>query len=428
MTEGKFENIPLTVIDKNSGNVVKEDVVLIRIRDIPDLSLIHVTAACQEGVFDTQLSRLKLKRAKTKADLSEEVWLTITSALLNSDISSEARLPAGYEDVVLMGKLISLEQYDPETGELVGDELADDAPEFEISICSKGVLSVTYGTFQLPLRSVEEADVSERKEFDILRWVQLQTAQMQELRKQLSVERARAAEQEQIAKIKEREIRNMDRDYQLILLDLEDRFYQVLNSKRRRIRELEGNDTSDLDLLNVTYRKRNATNLNHVNIEDIALGNASLELERNKPARKPRKRAKAAAEKQEIKEESSDREESMKEEDGSGADESLGEEKHMDEHKEIKKDIGSSSDVSDEEMTEAEPAAIKIESQLQKPQDTSPGGADLSGEDNGEQSDATVYSGSEEDEHETTSQRPQEDESTDYGSEDKDQEEDTDYE
>lgn len=304
MSGGKFETIPLTIILRETGSTVKETFMLLRISHALESRFVHVIAACEEGVFDAQLSRPKIKRGKTKADLSEENWLSITNTLFNDDFLSETALPKEFENVYFVGKLTSLEQYDEVTGDLIGDELADEVPEFELSICSKGILLVIYGSFKLSLRSTEGLMGMERQKYDILQWVQWQTEQIKELKTKLLDSDRRAGDQEQIATIKEDEIKEMTNDYKSIILDLEDRFFQVLESKKRKIRELEGDDSSDLELLNLEYKKRNAQNLNIVNIEDIVLGDAHTEI--RKPQRK-RIKKEVEEEMEEIKEEESDR-------------------------------------------------------------------------------------------------------------------------
>lgn len=446
MFNGKFETIPLTVVQKETEEVIKETVILLRIRNILDSNLIHIIAACEEGVFDTQLSKLQIKRAKSKADLNEDKWLSITKALLSDNIFNDPQLPEGYENVILVGKLVSLEQYDTETGDLLGDELADEVPKFELGVCSKGVLSVTYGTFVLPFRATDEVKSAERKDYDILQWVQLQTMQIKTLQKRLFEANMQSEEQKEIAKIKEDEIRDMTKDYELIILDIEDRFFQVLNRKRRKIRELQGEDTSDLDLLNITYKKRNATNLNHVNIEDIALSNAHKEINKVKPKREKRRvvkknRAKKnSVKKQDVKEESSNREETMDEEERNelSSDDDGRDVSENEDFGEASKDIeartfdleetvdGEVSTQNRDILTHAKPE-VKLEEESYQVQSKSPSQKD------GEHSDATMYSDSDQEQAGSPSQRQEDaDRSTDYGSgedvhEDFNKDDDTDY-
>lgn len=310
MSGGNFATIPLTILLKSTGAVVKETYMLLRIINNSDSNLVHVIGACEEGVFDTHLSQLKIKRAKTKGDLLDEKWLGITSVLFTGDFLSNEELPKEFENILFAGKLTSLEQYDEVTGDLIGDELAEEVPEFELIICSKGILLVTYGTFQLPLRATDELSGVERQDYDVLQWVRWQTEQIRELKRRYFQADKYALEHKHIAAIKEDEIQDMTKDYRVIIRDLEDRFYQVLESKKRKIRELEGEDRSDLELLNLEYKKRNAQNLNHVNIEDIVLGDVQKEID--KPQRKRvKKTRKEEKEMEEIKEEETDEEVEM---------------------------------------------------------------------------------------------------------------------
>lgn len=335
MSGGKFETIPLTIILRKTGSTVKETFMLLRISHALESRFVHVIAACEEGVFDAQLSRPKIKRGKTKADLSEDNWLSITNALFSDDFLGETALPNEFENVNFMGKLTSLEQYDEVTGDLIGDELADEVPEFELSICSKGILLIIYGSFKLSLRSTDGLMGEERQKYDVLQWVQWQTEQIKELKTKFLKSDKHARDQEKIATIKEDEIKEMTNDYKSIILDLEDRFFQVLESKKRKIRELEGDDSSDLDLLNLEYKKRNAQNLNIVNIEDIVLGDAHTEIK--KPQRK-RIKKEVREEMEEIKEEESDRPL------GSDVSDSEDENDHIDEEEDASNEDGDNED------------------------------------------------------------------------------------
>lgn len=273
-----FRTIPLTVVQKQNGSTVKTITTPLRIL-AAGKDTVRVIAACQEGIFETILSRLKIKRAKTNVLVNNEDWSAIVASLISVG-PEKVELPEKFDNLTLSGKLISLEQYDT-NGELKGDELAEEIPQFELSICSEGPLLVVYGFFKLEFQAMEEK--SHTKDYDLLEWVQLQTKMIENLRDSLKEAEERATEQEEIAKVKEDEIKDMTKDYRSILHDLQDRFFQVLQSKKQRIRELEGNDHSDLELLNFEYKERNRDNLNHVNIEDIMLEGAHLELERKRP-------------------------------------------------------------------------------------------------------------------------------------------------
>lgn len=414
-----FVTAPLTVIQKQNGQTIKLVSTLLRLI-LAGSDSIRVIAACQEGMFETQLSRLKLKRAKTNLLISSEEWTAITLSLLNTDAYSIPPLPEKFSDTLLVGKLVSLEQYDPETGDLIGDELADEVPEFELSVCSQGVLLVVYGTFKLLYKSMEDSKDAERHDYDLLQWVQLQTAQIKTLREKLAQARERASEQEQIAEIKEEEIRDTNKEYQTIILDLEDRFYQALNSKRRKIRELEGADLSDLDALNLEYKKRNRDNLNHVNIEDIMLGDAHKELGKKRPGRR-RQSKKVRNEKDDAKEGDSDREQSEEEEENEQG--KLGSQSHhgnsendlVDDPSRIKgkrthkKHTSSGGEDADPGSSHAPQMKSEERETQERNQDN---------ENDEVASDATIYSESENDDAESPSQRRDyANHSTDYGSE-----------
>lgn len=240
-------------------------------------------------MFETTLSSTKLKRAKGKSDLSDDDWNLITQAVFSDNIHEEVDLPEKYRNIVVGGRLSSLEEYDSETGDLIGEELAEDIPELELQVKSDGVLSVTFGSFNVPFRASDSLARAERAEGDLLLWIRMMSEQIDGLRKKLFEAEKDLVTSRQIVDVKEQEIEETNSDYKEIIRDLEDRFFQVLNSKKERIWELEERDPDELKYLNEKYIKSNEMNLNRVNVEDILIG----EEDRRYAAKKRKAAAKA---------------------------------------------------------------------------------------------------------------------------------------
>lgn len=269
MDSSRIVSIPLVVILRNENKEVKQTEAQLRITPIGNT--VRLIAACQEGVFEKELTETSIRNGKDKTDLQESEWLGLTSSLLGN-----AALSFVSHRAILWGKLISLEEYDPHTGSLLGDELAEEAPEFELSIRTEGVLPITYGLFLLKFVNVEEISPEDRAEYDMLTWVGFQARKTKQLLEKLQETQNKLQEYERTLSVKEHEIEEMTSDYKLIIRDLEDRFFQVLNSKKRRIFELEGNGNCKeaLESLNLVYEERNALNLHHIKVEDILSGDS----------------------------------------------------------------------------------------------------------------------------------------------------------
>lgn len=417
MLSGQIRTIPLSVVTR-SGEAVKESTAQLRVSS-SQKGTSTVYAACEEGVFEVQLTSTRIRRAKDKEDMDVEQWIAITLVLLNDDVYSELQLPSNYENVELRGKLVSLEIYDSVTGDLVSEELAEEVPEFTLYIKSKGILLVTYGSFQIPFKVLDEATRDEKSEVDMLNWILLQSEHIRSLQERFVKATKELADVKTLLNDKENEVKELTSDYELIIRDMEDRFYQVLNSKRQRIWELEGKDPNILDDLNLEYVRKNETNLNRVNVEDIKIGDtykeyATVEVKMEKK----RHTKKRKVEIEEIEDEEMDKEESEdydKEASTHNTDISSDADDNGDEHEDHgarAEDIAGQSD---------DPIIVKEESQVVPQAGSSPGVPDSNSPD-------TSYSDSNEENENSKEQLKHHGESTEYESEeDNEDDEDTDY-
>lgn len=261
---GRIITIPLAVILRHENREIKQTNALFRILPNANGSM-RLISACPEGVFETVLSPQEQRQGKDKDDLPETEWLEMINVLFNQAVSGEHR-------AILWGKLISLEQYNSETGRLTSDELAEETPEFELSIRTADTLAITYGLFQFQFVDLDGVD--ETEDYDMLNWVALQAQETERLNGRLKQLENELAECKSVIHIKEAEIVEMTADYNAIIEDMEDRFFQAMDSKKRKIAELSGKPDCPLAELNLVYREKNALNLNRVKMDEIILGDA----------------------------------------------------------------------------------------------------------------------------------------------------------
>lgn len=269
--QGRIITVPLDVYRRENEEYIKTSQLQVKIQNkVADGEKSYsLLFACQEGIYGSELSPVKIKRCKSKKDIGDSEWLQLFESLFTEDLLADDGGPEGFETAEIAGKLDSLENYDPETGELTEGDLADEAPALTIFIRSRGKLSVEYGSFQAQVKEAEEDDLEGKREIDILNWVLLQSNQLKLMAERLRGTDRELKEAKEDAKDTEEEIKQTIDDYNLILRDLEDRFYQVLNAKRQKILELLGDDMEDLKHLNETFEVNNRTNLNRVRIEEI---------------------------------------------------------------------------------------------------------------------------------------------------------------
>lgn len=321
-TTERIISIPISVVDQLTTKFVKDAIAQLKIRrensDLP----IHLVVACEEGIFSQTYEESDLKQCITKPDLEVSTWLSVLTALLETNIYVQPSLPSEYNRVVLNGKLYSLDEYDPESGQLLKAELGEVAPQFELYVKTEGMLSVVLGMLPIQNQDPEECSADES---DMLSWLLILTSQIESLRKTHFQLKLGFESVSKVADMKEQEITEVTTDYQKILEDLQDRFFQVLAAKKKKIRELEGEDSSSLKLLNFEYVERSKLNLNRVRIEDIQIGENSKQYSERRKRRKvePAKKSRKANTPQ-----SSKQDKKVKQDDktgGSGTDEIISE-------------------------------------------------------------------------------------------------------
>lgn len=293
---GRIETIPLAVQSRATGQHIKNAQAQLRIVGAVLKNPIELTAACEEGIFFGTFTNSDLNMAKKKQDCQISEWENILQNVFNEGAS---RLPLKKE-VELWGKLTSLEEYG-ESGALVGTELSDEIPEFELLIRSKGTFFTVYGLFQLKLKDIEAVPGSERQEFDMLAWLALQSSKIAKLTQTLQVCETENRDLKEALCVKEEEIETIEQDYRKILEDVEDRYYQDVISKKKKILELQGEDPHALDSLSQVSKVRNANNLNQVLVENIAYGESSKKYATIKKTRVSSKKSERRQEKARLK-------------------------------------------------------------------------------------------------------------------------------
>lgn len=264
MADVRIFTVPLDIYNKRNGDFIKCAEAQVKVNTDSEADTTAVVVACQEGIFGAVLTTTKIRRCKTNTDLSDARWHELFSQCLGfSDAVSS--------DVEARVRLDSYERYDSH-GDLIGDELAAEEPQMELAIRTVGTLLVVYGKIALQLKSAEDASKQELADMDLLQWISIQCKQLsEEQKKNRNMQEANERIRLEV-ECKEREIKETINDYTAILKDLENRYYQVLNSKRRKIFELEGIDQRELDPLNETFKKKNEHNLDSVTVDDILRG------------------------------------------------------------------------------------------------------------------------------------------------------------
>lgn len=280
--------VPLDIYRSKDGAFIKHAEAQVKTVSI-DTNNLRVVVACQEGIFGVDLSKTKIRRCKSKEDLEDEDWINICFGVL---LNNTEGLQRSLETIECRVHLDSSEQYDEKTGELLNEELAEEEPRAELEIGSTGILLVLYGKFELIL-SNSDGTQQEKDDADLLKWISLQSRHTRKLEQDNEKVRGQVKDLQLVVDCKEREIKETISDYDFIIKELENRYFQVLNSKKKKIFELEGISTKKLDPLNEKFKRDNEHNLNRVTVNEILQGDGFKALEQRQREKRRREETEA---------------------------------------------------------------------------------------------------------------------------------------
>lgn len=292
-TTGHIKAIPLSVQDKDTKKLIKVSTLFVHSigeeskGTTQSFGNIYVTAVHQEGRFHSVITKENCFHLRKRGDFSTEEWESKIAALFPRTVSFEQN---GNEakDLQLSAKLFSLEEYyDSQTRELIDTEdMLSLSDYITIDIKTRDQLPVTLGS--LDLFYADESDKLGsnellQNELDLFLWLGILSQE-----RDMAITRLAEAEEKIESLNKQnnfykKEVEDSSRSHRELVVDLQDKFFQLLNAKKDKIWHLQMNNRlkGSLPTSDVHVKQEN-----ELTVENF-LGNTTLE-EKKPPIKRRR--------------------------------------------------------------------------------------------------------------------------------------------
>ncbi|KAG7663893.1 uncharacterized protein J8A68_002581 [[Candida] subhashii] len=280
---GTILKIPLTVEDKSTGETIKCCQLWLHVStaefkpsDDPQFSNISLTGIYQEGYFHNVvtksiLSKTFRKNASINVEPDDYYRIFLNLFPLDLDGLIESYESDGeHKRLKLSAKLLANKSDYDENGELL--DLGDDDPNkthITIMIKTDAKLAITVGSIDLKALEFEKQEQLQ-EESDLFNWLSLYNSQNEALLESLLESKKKIEKLKDDNYLLENNYNESKLDFNNIIVDMESRFYQVLDSKKDMIWELtkHAHPKDRLDQLNREYLN-NEGKLNVINREEI---------------------------------------------------------------------------------------------------------------------------------------------------------------
>lgn len=267
--KGTIKAIPLEIYRREgqeNASPIKRSVLYLHVVEVGGKLL--VSGSCLEGNFNALLSPEVVERAQLREKYTSEEWRSIVQELL---LKTAIRGIQAQLDIIARIKTDYI--YDEITKELQMEESQDtdlEPPELSLLVTTRGKFPITMGTlFLANIDTLEEEVITEvvDQERNVYNWLELMAAQYSDAAAKesfLELENAKLRLQKDTLLL---ELDTLAASYERTIADLNDKFLQVLNSKKERIFQLENHQNDPLELLNLRYISDNKMNLDHMVID-----------------------------------------------------------------------------------------------------------------------------------------------------------------
>lgn len=280
---GTIVKIPLYIEDKSSGETIKQCQLWLHVSKAefqpsndPQFSNISITAVYQDGYFHTVVTKSnlsKLFRSNASVNIEPEDYYHVFINLFPLDLEGlieSFESEGDHKRLKLSAKLLANKSDYDENGELL--DLEDEDPNktsITIMIKTDAKLSVTVGSFELKAIEFEKQEHLQ-DESDLFNWLDVYNFQNQALLDSLQASKLKIEKLKDENYLLENNYNESKNDFKNIIVDMELRFYQVLDSKKDLIWDLTKNrhPKDKLENLNQDFLD-NEGKLNVINREEI---------------------------------------------------------------------------------------------------------------------------------------------------------------
>ncbi|KAL6454266.1 hypothetical protein SBY92_003727 [Candida maltosa Xu316] len=304
---GTILRIPLVVEDEATSQLIKTSSLWLHVSRAdyepstdPQFTNISLTAIWTEGYFHTTItsrnSNRIFRRNIPNLNLENNGHFELLKNIFPSDLDDliENKESVGYHrNLKLMAKLIGNKANYDENNEFLEDVDAN-RNSVTISIKTDAKLAITVGTIEMP--SIEFEDYSYLiDEENLFNWMELYNYQNEQLVQMLGDSKREVEKLTNQTESLESYLQSTKKDYEMIVKDLEDKFYQALNAKKDKIYELlyGGTSTKKLVGLNDEFLHKegqlNVIDKDSISDDEEILNNTKKRTKEAKVVKKKRK-------------------------------------------------------------------------------------------------------------------------------------------
>lgn len=255
---GTIVRVPLTLEDYKTSYVIKESSAYLHTDFGLENGRIWITAMCQEGCFHTTIGADNLPSASNNDETKEWTRVLRDYFTAREELATQLDLTARYE---------TLEAYYDDDKELREDgEFPVISESLWLQLKTREALARTRAKFELKMVDSVGNDML-RREQNLFNWIGTVLLDNLDLRQQLSASRDKAKVFSEISNRQQEELERAHQEHRQLVEDIQAKFYAVLNAKKARIWQLEGDHPAKLEHLNEIFEAKRARDLNNRSID-----------------------------------------------------------------------------------------------------------------------------------------------------------------
>ncbi|ODV81909.1 uncharacterized protein CANTADRAFT_45306, partial [Suhomyces tanzawaensis NRRL Y-17324] len=231
---GTIWPIPLTVEDRNTHDIIKSTTIYLHVarsqisNDDPNFTNISITGVYQDGSFHTDITAELSQSIFRGGRVPKKEWTSVLAGLF--PIDEEDRDSEISQRLQVEARLMALQsQYDPLTGDLLESDDDPNSGALAVSIKTTDKLPLTVGSFDLAAVELDE------HQGNLFNWLDLIHGQRTAMSSEIELLKKRISTLEQENFAVRANYETSAKSHRMIVDDLEQKFYQLLDSKKETI-------------------------------------------------------------------------------------------------------------------------------------------------------------------------------------------------
>ena len=275
VVDGTIPGISGNIEARDTGGVIRSDCLYLHVYE--KIQKIGVTALLPEGTYQAEFTELDILQGRKRPEKDvDDQWVTLMKLLLSGENNSmkltivDGQKPIDQDaksainaGLMREGRYLTQKKFYNANGDIKEEENVIPASELSLDVKTTGKLPITIGSYQLQLMREEEMDANP-EETNLLNWMDLMIKQGRKTKQDINRLQSELTQKTAALEYYKVELAQTTKEHQAIMEDVEQKFYHVLNAKKDKIRELQGEDYSEVDVildLNEGYRVKNKFSL-----------------------------------------------------------------------------------------------------------------------------------------------------------------------